>query len=131
MIVLDTHVWVWYIDSSEALSTEALNKIEQARAKNGIYISCISSWEIYMLHEKKRLAFAVEPDIWISRCEQLSFLNFIPVDNDIARMAVRLPGPLHADPADRMIIATAKYFGGKLITKDEKILNYPHVNAVW
>lgn len=131
MIVLDTHTWIWYIDSPDLLGKKAKNKIEQARSSNDIYVSSISSWEIYMLEKKNRIAFEIGCDIWIRRCEQLSFLNFVPFDNDIAKLSVNLPEPLHQDPADRIIIATAKYLGAKLVTKDEKISNYSHIKTIW
>jgi len=58
-------------------------------------------------------------------------LNFVPVNNRIALLSVRLPKPLHADPADRIIIATALILGATLVSKDERILAYPHVDSLW
>lgn len=84
-----------------------------------------------MLEKKNRISFEIDSNIWISRCEQLSFLNFIPVDNDISQLAVQLPEPLHPDPSDRIIIATAKYLGAQLITKDDKIIKYKHIKTIW
>lgn len=84
-----------------------------------------------MLERKKRLRLAIDGDIWVRRCEKLSFLKFVPVDNDIARMAVRLPEPFHADPADRIIVATARYLGARLITKAPKLHDYPQVETLW
>ncbi|OQX17859.1 MAG: hypothetical protein BWK80_38985 [Desulfobacteraceae bacterium IS3] len=68
---------------------------------------------------------------WIAKSEKLPFIKFIPVDNKIAVASVNLPQPIHNDPADRIIIATAINLNAKLITKDEKILEYPHVKAIW
>ena len=67
----------------------------------------------------------------MTRCERLSFLRFVPLDNEIARLAVGLPEPYHSDPADRMIIATARYLGAVLVTKDRRIREYEHVSTVW
>jgi len=61
----------------------------------------------------------------------LPFVKFIPVDNSVAVKSVNLPQPLHSDPADRIIIATAISSGVPLVTRDEKILNYPHVQTIW
>ena len=62
---------------------------------------------------------------------KLPFLSFVPVDNSIAVKSVLLPEPLHKDPADRIIISTAVTLGAALVTKDEKILNYPYVETIW
>ncbi|MFP4086476.1 MAG: PIN domain-containing protein, partial [Desulfobacteraceae bacterium] len=61
----------------------------------------------------------------------LPFLTFVPVDNAVAVQSVNLPGPLHQDPADRIIIATAITIDAPVVTKDEKILEYPYVNTIW
>lgn len=63
MIVLDTHAWIWYIDSPQLLSDDAQDAIEDSRRKRAVYVSCISTWEVFMLVSKGRLQFAVEPDV--------------------------------------------------------------------
>ncbi len=68
---------------------------------------------------------------WIRKTEKLSFIKFIPIDNQIALKSVNLPQPLHNDPADRIIIATAISEGASLITKDDRIINYPHIKTIW
>ena len=130
MIVLDTHIWIWYIDSPDILSPNALKAIEKAKENDSVYISSISSWEIYMLEKKGRLIFKIPASLWITKCERQSFFRFVPVDNDIARLAVDLNEPLHSDPADRIIIATAKSLGFPLVTKDEKIVSYCDLETI-
>jgi PIN domain nuclease of toxin-antitoxin system len=61
----------------------------------------------------------------------LPFLRFVPVTNQIAVRAVNLPNSLHSDPADRLIIATTRFLGAKLVTKDERNRNYPYVETIW
>ena len=68
---------------------------------------------------------------WVAASEALPFVEFVPVNNSIALKSVQLPGPLHNDPADRIIIATAVSLGAVLVTKDEKIRSYPHVKTAW
>jgi len=114
-----------------AAAQKSLSEIAKQRKLGAVYASCMSVWEIHMLEKKGRLRLSVGSDIWVSRCEQLSFLRFVPVDNDIARLSVQLPEPMHPDPADRIIVATAQYLGAKLITKDQKLLDYPHVKTLW
>ena len=131
MIVLDTHAWIWLIDSPERLGAAAQKAIESARRQRAVFVSSISAWEVHMLCARGRLRFAVDPEVWISRCERISFLRFLPVDNEIARLSVQLPDPFHADPADRMIVATARFLGAPVATCDSKIHAYPHVQSVW
>ncbi len=130
MILLDTHVWIWYLSNPTYLSEKAFQVIEEARSKEGIFISCISTWEFFMLVQKKRLVLSVDEVTWIRQVERLKFFRFIPIDNDIARLSVQLPD-LHPDPADRIILATARILGSTLVTKDERLLNYPHVATLW
>jgi PIN domain nuclease of toxin-antitoxin system len=131
MIVLDTHVWVWFVSNPELLSKKAKRTIERAVVDNNVFIPSISAWEVALLTSKKRLLLSMEVADWIKKSEMLPFVNFIPVDNSIAVKSVNLPQPFHSDPADRIIIATAISLGASLITKDERILKYPHVKTIW
>ena len=131
MIVLDTHVWVWFVSNPELLSKRAKKATDTAINAKEIFISSISAWEIALLVEKRRLKLTLDVTDWISKSERLPFFRFIPVDNSIAIKAVNLPQPFHNDPADRIIIATATAIGAPLVTKDEKILKYPHVKSIW
>jgi len=131
MIVLDTHVWLWFISNPELLSRKARKDVEFALQEEKIFISSISAWEIALLVSSQRLKLTLDVSDWIAKSEMLPYFHFIPVDNSIAIRSVNLPEPLHRDPADRIIIATAISLGACLLTKDEKILNYPHVKTVW
>ncbi|HEY3128405.1 MAG TPA: type II toxin-antitoxin system VapC family toxin [Acidobacteriota bacterium] len=131
MIVLDTHVWVWWINGSPEVSVRAKRTIDKARGERTIYLSSISIWEVALLVERNRLRLNMDVRDWIEKVETLPFLNFIPVDNKIALKSVYLPGPLHGDPADRIIIATALMHDAVLVTRDEKIISYPHVRTLW
>ncbi|OQB94635.1 MAG: hypothetical protein BWX84_00142 [Verrucomicrobia bacterium ADurb.Bin118] len=84
-----------------------------------------------MLVDKGRLSLAIAPEVWITRCEKLSVLQFEPVNNDIARISVTECAALHADPADRIIVATALYLGASVVTRDEKIRASSVVRCIW
>ncbi|MCK4618749.1 MAG: type II toxin-antitoxin system VapC family toxin [Desulfobacterales bacterium] len=131
MIVLDTHAWLWFVSNPELLSKKAKRTIERAVVDKNVFISSISAWEVALLTSKKRLLLSMEVADWIKKSEMLPFVNFIPVDNSIAVKSVNLSPPFHSDPADRIIIATAISLGASLITKDERILEYPHVKTIW
>jgi PIN domain nuclease of toxin-antitoxin system len=131
VIVLDTHAWVWWASSPELLSAKARKAIEQAVIGRAFYISSISAWEVAMLAEKGRLQLTMPVKEWIAVSEGLPFVTFVPVNNNIAIKSVQLPGKLHNDPADRIIISTAISLGAVLVTMDEKIRSYSHVKALW
>ena len=131
MIVLDTHAWIWWVSSPEYLSETAKQTIDEAATGKNIFISSISAWEIAILVSRGRLKLTMNPADWVAASEALPFFDFVPVSNSIALKSVQLPGILHDDPADRIIIATAVSLGAVLVTKDEKIRNYPHVKTVW
>jgi len=131
MIILDTHALIWWINDPEKLPKKALSRINQATRKDFVLISSISVWEIYMLVSKKRLSFSTDTEMWLATIEKLPFVQFAPVDNRIAAKSVTLPGAFHADPADRMIVATAREKGIPLVTGDERIRAYPHIQTIW
>jgi len=131
LILLDTHAWVWFISNPVKLSKKAEKSIKKAMQKNDILISSISAWEVALLVAKNRLELTMDVSEWISSSEKLPFIRFIPIDNGIAVRSVYLPQPLHNDPADRIIIATSMKYGAPIITMDEKILNFPHVQSIW
>lgn len=131
MIVLDTHVLLWWVSNPEQLSRKARNTIERTISEGSIYISSISAWEIAMLVERKRLALTMDVKDWITSCEAIPYIKFIPVTNGIAIKAVQLTGDIHNDPADRIIVATALSMGVALVTMDQKLRNYQYVKTVW
>lgn len=131
MIVLDTHVWIWWLSASPDLSATARKTIDRARLDKTILISSISVWEVALLAQRKRLQLSIGVAEWIAKSESLPFFTFIPVDNTIAAKSVYLPAGFHGDPADRILVATALVQGADLVTKDERIRNYPHVTTIW
>ena len=131
MIVLDTHAWIWWVSNPEFLSVKAKQIIDEAATNRNVLISSISTWEVAILVSRGRLNLTMSPDDWVAASEALPFFDFVPVSNSIALKSVQLPGVLHNDPADRIIIATAISMGAVLVTKDEKIRNYEHVKTVW
>lgn len=131
MIVLDTHAWLWWVSNPELLGKQATAAIEEARQRREILISSISAWEVAMLVQRGRLQLSLKVHEWIARCEALPFMEFVPVDNAIAVQATCLPGDLHGDPADRIIVATALSHGATLVTKDRKLRDYPGIATLW
>ena len=131
MLVLDTHAWIWWVNDPSLLSLPARQAIDDAMATKAVYVSCISSWELALLVQRDRVLLSLDVRDWIARCEALPFLSFVPVTNAISVESVRLPDFPHADPADRIIVATALSMGAPLVTKDQKIHGYPHISSIW
>lgn len=84
-----------------------------------------------MLVEHGRLVLSMDVQSWIATAAAIDAVRFLPVDNEIALKSVTLPGNFHKDPADRMIVATARKLAVPLVTKDEKIRAYAHVKTIW
>ena len=132
MIVLDTHVLLWWAGDSGLLSTAAKKAITKTLSRGSeIIISAISSWEVSMLINKGRLVLAMDVESWIDEVAQIDGVRFLPVDNEIGIKSTILPGNFHKDPVDRMIVATARKLAVPLVTADEKIRNYEHVKTIW
>jgi PIN domain nuclease of toxin-antitoxin system len=113
------------------LSDLAAETIERNGASRSLFASSISAWEISMLVAKDRLELTLDVGEWIKQVEALPGLRFVPIDNDIAVASTRLPEPLHPDPADRIIVATARSLDAPLVTRDRRLHSYPLVETVW
>lgn len=130
MIVLDTHALVWWA-SGGPLSERARDTIEHHAHTRSLYASSISVWEIATLVARGRLELTLDVTDWIARVEAIESLRFVSVDNRIALASTRLPGELPHDPADRIIVATARSLDAPLITRDARLAAYPHVETIW
>ena len=132
MVVIDTHVLVWWVSGDKSLSIPASAAIKDALANDSeVVISSISAWEIAMLIEIGRLTLTMDLDSWLGEVAEIDGVRFMPVDNEIAVKSTMLPDKFHKDPADRMIVATARKLAVPLITADDKIRAYEHVQTVW
>jgi len=132
MVVIDTHVLVWWVSGVDALSAAADKVIKKTLAGDSeVIISSISAWEISMLIENGRLVLSMDVESWIDEVSQIDGVRFVPVDNEIGIKSTMLPGEFHKDPADRIIVATARKLAVPLVTADEKIIHYEHVKTVW
>lgn len=132
MILLDTHVIVWFMQADSCLGTKAANRIETARRDEGVVISAITPWEIAMLAGKGRLSLGRPTSEWIRQTLETEGISLALLDPVIAVEAGELAG-LHGDPADRIIIATARHHDAALVTADRLILDHAaagHLQAI-
>lgn len=121
MILLDTHVLIWAIDDDPRLGGRARAIIEQDDDRR---VSTMVAWEIAMLARKGRLTFSMTMEAWIDRSMADLAAHDVAVSRAIAREAGALTDPLHGDPADRIMIATARVLDCPLLTADATILRY-------
>jgi len=127
LILLDTHIWLWYLSGSDRLTADKrlqLDPIPKA-------VSAISCWEVAKLVERKRLVLSMSVNDWMDRALNLSGINLLPLEPAIAVLSTQLPGTFHKDPADQIIVATSLLFDIPLATNDDKILSYSGVKLLW
>jgi PIN domain nuclease of toxin-antitoxin system len=125
VIVLDTHIWIWWVNGSPQLAPDYLAYV-QAEAPNGLGVSAISCWELAKLVAQGRLQLALPVDKWLTLALQPPVLLF-PLSPEVAVASTQLPGGFHKDPADQINVATARVHGCPLVTVDARIRDYPHV----
>jgi PIN domain nuclease of toxin-antitoxin system len=131
LLVLDTHVWVSATaEGKSALRPEAAAAIERAGRAGRLGVSAISVWEVCMLDEKGRLRLIPDRLEWVRRALTAPGLSLLPLSPEVAAESTRLPGDFHGDPADRIIIATARVNAGTLLTKDRRLLAYAKAGYV-
>ncbi len=126
MIVLDTHVWIWWVHGDPHL-TSAQQQILSSNEQTGLGVSVISCWEIAKLIEHKRLTLPYPTLEWLDQALAYPGMRLLDFTPQIATESTELPGDFHKDPADQIIVATARVLGLPLLTADEKIRKYPHV----
>jgi PIN domain nuclease of toxin-antitoxin system len=129
VLILDTHIWVWWYQNDSQLSLRQKTAIEDARAK-GIGICTISLLEIARLVQRRRILLPRPTQEWFDMALMQEGIMLISITPEIAISSVALPDTFHKDPADRLIVATARAYDCPLVTADKEILAYPHVKLV-
>lgn len=128
MIVLDTHTWLWYATESEKLSKQAKSKISRAEALGVHPISC---WEMAMLSNSGRIKLNVDISQWIGHALERPKIELLPFTPAAAIRAAGLGGSFPGDPADRFIVGAALELGVPLVTKDQRITDWGHIQTIW
>jgi PIN domain nuclease of toxin-antitoxin system len=124
MIILDTHIWIWWINQTpRRLSSEIIKRIEQAQI---IAISAISCFEVAWLASHKRIILEIPVQEWITQATENAGIVCLPVSCKIAQHAATLPEH-HKDPQDRIIIATAISNTSQIISADNQFAEYEEI----
>ncbi len=126
VIILDTHIWVWWVHGTSELSASHRALIDSSQ-ETGIGVSAISCWEISKLVRRQRLSLPCPVFDWLRQSLAYPGIQLIELSPRICVESAELPGTFHKDPADQIIVATARILDAPIVTVDHKILSYPHV----
>lgn len=131
-VLLDTCAAIWLVNK-DSMATTALDAIFHAGSRDGVFVSPVSAWEIGLLDRRGRttgLQFLPDAKSWFGRLMSAPSIRPAPFTPEIAIDASALPEPLHGDPADRLLISTARHMGIPIVTRDTKIIAYDALGCV-
>ncbi len=128
--LLDTHTLIWALEAPEQLPAR-IQALLSDPANLPFGVAAITPWEIAMLASRGRLQLGRPVSEWLAAALNPDFVSLLPLLPPIAVDSCSLPGSFHADPADRMIVATARHHGLTLLTADAAIQAYPHLRTLW
>jgi PIN domain nuclease of toxin-antitoxin system len=120
-VLLDTHVWVWWLTGGSPLSRKECTTLDELAERRSLFISAISLWEAQMLHARGRLELPVPFPEWLAEAADERILTVVPLDVAVVHALAALPASFHGDPADRLIVATARSRKLPLATRDAAI----------
>ena len=123
-LLLDTHVLVRLIDGNQKLGVRAREAIRLAYSEDRAVVSAITPWEIALLISKGRLTLERNVLTWIHAALAVPGVRLTPLEPEIAVASTQLPWEMHPDPADRILVATARHLGATLVTADQALLDF-------
>ncbi|MGK7926782.1 MAG: type II toxin-antitoxin system VapC family toxin [Spirulina sp.] len=129
MIILDTHIWVWWNHNDPKLTLNHQEAIDRERP-NGLGICSISAIEISRLVAANKLILPCPIQEWFNIALAQEGITLLSITPQIAIDCYFLPANFHKDPADRIIVSTARIYDVPVVTVDDKILAYPHVKKI-
>lgn len=129
MILLDTHILLWWVGQPERLTPAQLQAI-RAGESDSLGVSVITCWEIGKLVQLGRIDLGRAVDEWLEVALTYPGMQLLPLTPRIALASSQLPDGFRSDPADEILVATARLYGCPLVTSDRKLRAYPHVNSV-
>jgi len=110
---------------------QVLTLIKNEDEYDELLLSAISPWEFSKLLEKEKIGISYNPEEWINAALAMPKLRLVHLTPMIAYRSTVLPKPFHEDPADQIIVATAREENATILTRDRRILNYRHVQSLW
>lgn len=131
LTLLDTHAWVWWVTGDRRLARTARQAIEKAATAESLALSLISTWEVAKKVEKGQLIFDRPVSEWIDQAAAQPGLQLLELTRPILVESCRLPPAFHGDPADQIIVSTARDRNAVIVSKDDRIRKYAHVRSQW
>lgn len=131
MIAVDTHVLIWDALLPARLSQQAIQTIAEANQTDGLVVADISLWEMAMLIQKGRIRVATDTHAFLNLILTANKITVRAITPQIASLSAQLPAVLEADPADRLIVATALAEGAPLVTADRKLRRSDEIETIW
>ena len=122
-LLLDTHILLWWLSDSSRLSAGQREALGRASEKSPLLVSDISLWEVAMLHSLDRIRLALPLREWLSKAVAPPLVRRQGISPAITTEVAALPDSFHRDPADRIILATARVLGATLLTQDQRIVD--------
>lgn len=129
-LLLDTHYWIWLQAAGDRIGGRVKKAIESAANQGRLLLSVISVWELGILEAKGRIRLQIPCEQWVKEALATPGLSVAPLTPEIALDSSRLPGAFHGDPADRIIVATARRRAARLVTLDHRIVEYGRAGHV-
>ena len=121
--LLDTHVLLWWFDRVPRLSDPQLRALHAADEKNPLLVADITLWEIATLSDLGRIRLGLSLREWLEEATAPPLVQRLPITPAVAAEVAALPESFHRDPADRILVATARIFGATLLTQDRRIID--------
>ena len=121
-VLLDTHVLIRHLEGSQKIGKRAYAAIEAATMADAALVSAITPWEIALLVSKGRLQLGGDVMDWVRAALAKPGVHLVPLEPEIAVASTRLPFDMHPDPADRILVTTARHLGATLVTADKTLL---------
>lgn len=129
--VLDTHAWLWWVMRDARLSATALDAVERGQSERTLWVSAFSIWEVAKKVQEGQLVLDRPLDDWLDQATTPTGLHVAEVTRAVLVESCRLPGGFAGDPADAIIVATARSLAAVLVTKDQRIRGYNQVRTIW
>ena len=120
--LLDTHVLLWWLDDPGRLSVAQREVIASANTESPLLVSDISLWEVATLHSLGRISLAIPLREWLADAVAPPLVRRQAISPAVAAEVAALPDSFHRDPADRILVATARVLGATLLTQDRRIV---------
>lgn len=120
-VLLDTHVWLWWLLGSDRLPDTERAALDRLASRGGLCLAAVSLWEAQMLHAKRRLVLDRSLEAWLREAAAATVVEVVPLDVEVILALDALPASFHGDPADRLIVATARAHRLALATHDRAI----------